>query len=87
MDDFMAECDNIDGGCGIKYLAVHSYACEVMEFSRLPQKYWHHPNCKKVCKPIIAHRWPGPPPAAQCGLKKPLVETLNNAANHWAYRF
>lgn len=33
MDDFMAECDNIEGGCGLKYLAVHSYACEVMGFA------------------------------------------------------
>ncbi|CAM9916438.1 unnamed protein product, partial [Laminaria digitata] len=37
MDDFMAECDKIAGGCGIKYLAVHSYACEV----RFLNKHMH----------------------------------------------
>ena len=29
LDDFFEECGKILGGCGIKYLAVHSYACEV----------------------------------------------------------
>ena len=29
LDDFFEECGKTLGGCGIKYLAVYSYACEV----------------------------------------------------------